>query len=71
MPKGTVKWVSDQRGYGFIVQEDGTDIFVHHSNINMPGFKSLQKGATVTFEIEQGQKGPVAVNVTVIEEKPA
>lgn len=69
MPRGTVKWFSDQKGYGFIVQEDGTDIFVHHSNINMIGYKSLQEGVRVTFEVEQGQKGPNAVNVTVIKEK--
>ena len=51
MPIGTVKWFSDQKGYGFIVQEDGTDIFVHHSNINMIGYKSLNEGDRVTFEI--------------------
>ena len=66
MPTGTVKWFHDKKGYGFIVQEDGTNIFVHYSNINMPGYTSLQEGARVTFEIEQGQKGPTAVNVTVV-----
>ena len=64
MPSGTVKWFNDQKGYGFIEQEDGPDVFVHHSNIMMDGFKSLQEGAQVTFEIEQGQKGLTAVNVT-------
>jgi CspA family cold shock protein len=66
MPDGTVKWFNDQKGYDFIEQEDGPDVFVHHSNINRPGFKSLHEGARVTFEIEQGQKGPTAVNVSVI-----
>jgi len=65
MPEGTVKWFNDKKGYGFIEQEDGPDVFVHHSNINMTGFKSLTEGARVTFEIEQGQKGPTAVDVTV------
>ena len=64
--EGTVKWFNDQKGYGFIGQEDGPDVFVHHSNINMPGFMFLQEGARVTFEIEQGKKGPTAVNVTVV-----
>jgi CspA family cold shock protein len=67
MPTGTVKWFNAQKGYGFIKQEDGTDIFVHYSDINMPGFKSLQEGERVTFEIEQREKGSAAVDVTVIE----
>ena len=66
MPSGTVKWFNNSKGYGFIEQKDGPDVFVHHSNINMPGFKSLNEGDRVTFEIEQGQKGPTAVNVTVV-----
>ena len=66
MAKGTVKWFSDQKGYGFIEQEDGPDVFVHHSGIVGTGFKSLQEGDEVTFEIEQGKKGPAAVNVTVV-----
>ena len=66
MPNGTVKWFSDKKGYGFIEQEDGPDIFVHHSAINADGFKSLREGDKVTFDIEQGQKGPAAANVTVI-----
>ena len=66
MAEGTVKWFNDQKGYGFIEQEDGPDVFVHHSSINKTGFKTLPEGAQVTFEIEQGQKGPAAVNVTVV-----
>ena len=66
MANGTVKWFSDQKGYGFIEQEDGSDVFVHHSAINADGFKSLKEGDRVTFDIEQGEKGPAAVNVTVV-----
>ena len=64
MANGTVKWFNDQKGYGFIEQEDGPDVFVHHSGINSTGFKSLKEGSKVTFDIEQGPKGPAAVNVT-------
>ncbi|MBC8432511.1 MAG: cold-shock protein [Desulfobacterales bacterium] len=65
MANGTVKWFSNKKGYGFIEQEDGPDVFVHHSGINSDGFKSLNEGDQVTFDIEQGEKGPAAVNVTV------
>ncbi len=66
MAKGTVKWFDERKGYGFIEQEEGPDVFVHHSGINGTGFKSLNEGENVTFDIEEGQKGPAAVNVTAI-----
>ena len=66
MANGTVKWFNDTKGFGFIEQENGPDVFVHHSAINASGFKSLKEGDRVTFDIEQGQKGPSAANVTVV-----
>jgi CspA family cold shock protein len=63
MAKGTVKWFSDQKGYGFITPENGKDVFVHHSSIQGEGYKSLAEGAQVEFEIEQGPKGEQATNV--------
>ncbi len=66
MANGVVKWFNDQKGYGFIQQENGSDVFVHHSGIVATGFKSLHEGDRVTFDIEQGKKGPAAVNVKVV-----
>ena len=64
--KGTIKWFSAQKGYGFIKAEDGKDVFVHHSAIQMAGLKSLNDGDGVEFEVEQGQRGPKAVNVVKV-----
>ncbi len=66
MANGIVKWFNERKGYGFIEQDEGTDVFVHHSGINAPGCKSLNEGDRVTFEIEDGQKGPRAIDVTVV-----
>ncbi len=67
MANGIVKWFNDSKGFGFIEQQDGgKDVFVHHSGINSTGFKSLNEGDNVTFDIEEGQKGPAAANVTVV-----
>lgn len=62
--KGTVKWFNAQKGYGFISDENGNDIFVHYSGLNQEGFKSLDDGQAVEFEVVDGAKGPQAVNVT-------
>lgn len=66
MSKGTVKWFNNQKGYGFITAEDGKDVFVHFSGLNMEGFKTLEEGASVEFDITDGTKGPQAVNVEVV-----
>ena len=63
MNKGTVKWFNASKGFGFIEQENGEDIFVHHSAIQAEGYKTLDEGASVTFEVVDGQKGPAAANV--------
>ena len=62
--KGTVKWFNNQKGYGFISDEQGNDVFVHYSGLNMDGFKSLDEGPSVEFDVVDGAKGPQAVNVT-------
>ena len=67
MAKGTVKWFNNQKGYGFITGEDGKDVFVHFSGLNMEGFKTLNEGQTVEYEVTEGEKGPQAVNVTVVQ----
>lgn len=66
MSKGTVKWFNNQKGYGFITAEDGKDVFVHFSGLNMEGFKTLEEGASVEFDITDGAKGPQAVNVELV-----
>ncbi len=66
MADGIVKWFNEKKGYGFIEQENGPDVFVHYSGIHGGGFKSLSEGDRVTFDIEEGEKGPAAVNVTVV-----
>jgi CspA family cold shock protein len=64
MAEGTVKWFSDQKGFGFIERDGDKDVFVHHSAISGSGFKTLAEGDQVTFDVEDGPKGPSAVNVT-------
>jgi CspA family cold shock protein len=61
--KGTVKWFNESKGFGFIEREDGTDVFVHYSAIQADGYKTLTEGATVSFDVVEGQKGPAAANV--------
>ena len=63
MSEGTVKWFNDAKGYGFIAQENGNDLFVHHSEIKSDGFKTLDEGAKVVFDVTEGPKGPAAANV--------
>ena len=66
MVKGTVKWFNEKKGFGFLAQEDGDDVFVHHTSIQGEGFKTLNEGQEVEFEIQDGPKGPQALNVTVL-----
>jgi cold shock protein len=66
MAQGTVKWFNDQKGYGFITSGEGKDLFVHHTSILGDGFKSLPEGAEVQFEIGKGEKGPCAIQVSLI-----
>lgn len=65
MQNGTVKWFNEKKGFGFIKQENGNDVFVHHSGIAGTGFKTLAEGQKVSFNLSQGQKGPQATDVTV------
>lgn len=64
MTKGTVKWFNDQKGFGFITDETGKDVFVHFTGLNMEGFKTLKENQQVEFEVVEGEKGPQATNVT-------
>ncbi|MFZ5564870.1 MAG: cold-shock protein [Thermodesulfobacteriota bacterium] len=66
MADGIVKWFNDSKGFGFIEQENGPDVFVHHSAINASGFRTLNEGDRVTFDIVEGKKGPAAANVSVV-----
>lgn len=66
MTKGTVKWFNERKGFGFLSRDDGDDVFVHYSSIQSTGFKSLTEGQSVEFEVQDGPKGPQAVNVTVV-----
>lgn len=66
MPRGVVKWFNDQKGFGFIQQDGGQDVFVHHTSIQSDGFRSLTEGDAVEFEVEAGPKGPKAKNVTKV-----
>jgi CspA family cold shock protein len=65
MAKGVVKWFNEKKGYGFLSQEDGDDVFVHYTSIGGDGFKTLKEGDAVEFEVQEGPKGPQAVNVRV------
>ncbi|MDQ3668985.1 MAG: cold-shock protein [Actinomycetota bacterium] len=66
MAEGTVKWFSNEKGYGFIAREGAEDVFVHHSQVNMEGYRSLTEGQKVEFEVEQGDKGLQAKNVQLV-----
>ncbi len=66
MTKETVKWFNERKGFGFLSREDGDDVFVHYSSIQSSGFKNLNEGQSVEFDVQDGPKGPQAVNVTVM-----
>jgi cold shock protein len=67
MTKGTVKWFNADKGYGFIARDEGPDVFVHYSAIEAAGYRSLEEGQTVEFDVTEGQKGPQAANVRLVE----
>ncbi len=67
MPKGKVKWFDTKKGFGFIQSDEGDDVFVHYTNIQSEGFKTLEQGQDVTFELVEGKKGPQAANVRLVE----
>ncbi len=67
MARGTVKWFNTKKGYGFLTKEDGGDVFVHYSAIMTDGFKNLEEGQAVEFEVSNGDKGPQAANVTLVD----
>ncbi len=66
MPVGRVKWFSDEKGFGFLEQDNGDDVFVHHTELKMDGFRSLSEGQEVEFELEQSDRGPRATNVRIV-----
>jgi len=66
LAEGIVKWFSEKKGYGFIEEDDGRDVFVHYSSINTPGFKTLADGQQVSFDVEENERGPVAKNVNAV-----
>ncbi|EHI74839.1 putative major cold shock protein [Streptococcus criceti HS-6] len=67
MAQGTVKWFNSEKGFGFITQEDGPDVFAHFSEIQSNGFKSLEEGQKVSFDIEEGNRGPQATNIIKVD----
>ena len=67
MAEGIVKWFNDKKGFGFIQKDEGGDVFVHHTAINMPGFRSLSEGDRVSFDVEEGNRGPAAKNVMKVD----
>ena len=66
MSNGMVKWFNEKKGFGFIERNDGPDVFVHHTGINATGYRSLTEGEQVSFDVEEGPKGPRAINVNVV-----